>query len=268
VQLACETLRPHEIVVALDERRNTLPVKTLLACRLRGTVVTPIASFLERRTGKIDPDYLDLSWMLFSDGPAKGAWWRATKRGFDVVVSAAFLAFTLPVTLLVALAIKLEDGGPVFYTQERVGLNGRPFKILKFRSMRVDAERGGVAQWATRSDPRITRLGHFIRRTRIDEIPQVINVLRGEMSFVGPRPERPSIIAEIVRTLPSYEFRHLVKPGITGWAQISYGYGDSPAAAREKLKYDLYYVKNGGLFLDAVILLQTIRVVLFAQGSR
>jgi lipopolysaccharide/colanic/teichoic acid biosynthesis glycosyltransferase len=166
-----------------------------------------------------------------------------------------------------ALAIRLEGKGPIFYVQERVGLGGRTFNLMKFRSMSVNAEQEGP-KWAAANDQRITRIGAFIRKTRIDEIPQVINVLRGEMSFVGPRPERPSIIADIVRNLPSYEFRHLVKPGITGWAQINYGYGDSPAAAREKLKYDLYYVKNGGLFLDAVILLQTIRVVLFAQGSR
>jgi sugar transferase (PEP-CTERM system associated) len=264
----CEILKPHEIVVALDEQRNRLPVEALLACRLRGTNVTALQTFLERETGRIDVDHLDPSWLTFSEGALRGPLWRAAKRLLDIVAGASFLLATLPVLFLVMAAIRLEDGGPVFYSQERVGLHGRHFRILKFRSMRTDAECAGTARWATRRDPRVTCVGAFIRRARLDEVPQMINVLKGEMSFVGPRPERPAMVAEIVHAIPYFDYRHLVKPGITGWAQINHSYTDSVEGAREKLAYDLYYVKNGGLFLDALVMLQTIRVVLWGQGSR
>ena len=268
VRRICNILRPNEIVVALAERRNTMPTDALIACRLRGIRVVSLQSFLERETGRIEVEHLDPSWLVFSDGTARGAAGRAVKRAFDLGMSIAFLLATLPVLLVVAAAIWIEDGRPIFYTQERVGLYGRIFRIIKFRSMRVDAERDGVARWASRKDPRVTRVGAFLRRSRIDEVPQMINVLKGDMSLVGPRPERPSMVAKITRELPYYEYRHLVKPGITGWAQIRHTYTDSLAGALEKLKYDLYYVKNGGIFFDAVIVLQTVRVVLWGHGAR
>jgi sugar transferase (PEP-CTERM system associated) len=264
----CDILRPHEIVVALDERRNTMPTDALVACRLAGTRVTSLQSFLERETGRIEVEHLDPSWLVFSDGTAKGAAWRAVKRAFDIAISGAFLLLTLPVLLLVAPAIWIEDRGPVFYTQERVGLRGRVFRILKFRSMRMDAEPDGVARWAARKDPRVTGVGAFLRRSRIDEVPQMVNVLKGDMSFVGPRPERPALVTKIAREIPYYEYRHLVKPGITGWAQIRHSYTDSVAGSLEKLKYDLYYAKNGGIFFDAIIILQTVRVVMGGRGAR
>jgi exopolysaccharide biosynthesis polyprenyl glycosylphosphotransferase len=193
---------------------------------------------------------------------------RRIKRGIDVLVSGAFLTVTCPLMAVTALAIYLEDRGPIFYLQERVGLQGRVFRVMKFRSMRVDAERDGIARWAQVRDPRITRVGNFIRGSRIDEIPQIINVLRGEMSFVGPRPERPSIVAELEEHIPYYSYRHMVKPGITGWAQINYPYGASLHDAREKLKFDVYYIKNYSVLLDFVTILQTVRVVLWPQGVR
>jgi exopolysaccharide biosynthesis polyprenyl glycosylphosphotransferase len=245
-----------------------MPTDALIGCRLRGTRVVSLQSFLERDTGRIEFEHLDPSWLVFSEGTAKGVAWRAVKRGCDIGMSGAFLLVTLPVLLLVVAAIWIDDRAPIFYTQERVGLYGRSFRILKFRSMRVDAERDGKARWAAKKDPRVTRVGAFLRRSRFDEVPQMVNVLKGDMSFVGPRPERPAIVAEIARELPYYEYRHLVKPGITGWAQIRHSYTDSLAGTPEKLKYDLYYAKNGGIFFDTVIILQTVRVVLWGQGAR
>jgi len=190
------------------------------------------------------------------------------KRVFDVVVSSLLLAFAIPVAALTALAIHLEDGGPIFYRQNRVGLHGRPFMLLKFRSMRVDAESDGVARWASVDDQRITKVGAIIRKTRIDEIPQVINVLKGEMSFVGPRPEQLAIVDELSQSITYYRYRHMVKPGITGWAQINYPYGASIEDTYQKLKFDLYYIKNYGLVLDFLILIQTVRVILWPHGAR
>jgi exopolysaccharide biosynthesis polyprenyl glycosylphosphotransferase len=193
---------------------------------------------------------------------------RVFKRVADFTVSLLFLAAVLPITFLVALAIKLESRGPVFYRQERVGLNGRIFRVWKFRSMRVDAEKDGVPQWARAKDSRVTRVGRFIRATRIDEIPQIINVLEGDMSFIGPRPERPYFVQQLRREMPYYDLRHRVKPGITGWAQVNYRYGESIEDARQKLAYDLYYVKNNDFFLDLTILVQTVRVIMFAHGAQ
>jgi len=193
---------------------------------------------------------------------------RAAKRLFDIVVSLSLLLFTLPVTLLTMLAILIEDGRPIFYRQERVGQHGKSFFALKFRSMRVDAEKDGIPRWASVNDSRVTTVGSIIRKIRVDEIPQIYNVLRGEMSFVGPRPERPSIVADLTREIPFYQYRHVLKPGITGWAQINYPYGASIRDAQEKLKFDLYYVKNYSIFIDLLILLQTIRVILWPQGAR
>ncbi len=264
----CERFNVEEIVLALEERRGNLPMDTLLACRLRGIRVTNLATFCERELGQVELEGLYPSWLIFSDGGMRGRVERAAKRLFDIVVSLSLLLFTLPVTLLTMLAILIEDGRPIFYRQERVGQHGKSFFALKFRSMRVDAEKDGIPRWASVNDSRVTTVGSIIRKIRVDEIPQIYNVLRGEMSFVGPRPERPSIVADLTREIPFYQYRHVLKPGITGWAQINYPYGASIRDAQEKLKFDLYYVKNYSIFIDLLILLQTIRVILWPQGAR
>jgi sugar transferase (PEP-CTERM system associated) len=257
----------REIVVAPDDRRG-LPVRPLLGCKARGLAITEFLSFCERETGRVDLDALRPSWLVFSDGFRMNLFARSLKRIFDIAVSAAMLLLTLPLLLLTALFIKLEDRGPILYTQERVGLFDRPFTLYKFRSMRVNAERNGEPQWAAQNDQRITRVGALIRRVRIDELPQLINVLKGEMSFVGPRPERPYFVEQLVPEIPFYGERHAVKPGITGWAQINHPYGASLNDARQKLSYDLFYVKNHSLLLDFIILIQTVRVILFSEGAR
>jgi sugar transferase (PEP-CTERM system associated) len=268
-QLAKE-LRIDEIVVAMDDRRRDFPVRELLDCRLAGVEVIDLVSFLERETGRVHLDVLNPSWIIFSDGFRRDGVRQATKRAFDVVVSFLLVLVTWPVMLLTAIAIMLEDGprAPILYRQRRVGLDGRGFDVLKFRSMRVDAERDGKAVWATGSDDRVTRVGRFIRKVRIDELPQIFNVLRGDMSFVGPRPERPQFVAELSDSIPYYEERHCAKPGITGWAQICYPYGASEKDSLEKLQYDLYYLKNHSLLFDMMILLQTVEVVLLGKGGR
>jgi sugar transferase (PEP-CTERM system associated) len=259
----------HEIVVGVRERRGGhLSMPELLECKLEGIHVVDLSSFFERETGHVQLDSLNTSWMVFSEGFHRNAVQNVLKRLFDVGVSLTLLALTLPVMLLTALAIRLEDGGPIFYRQDRVGECGFPFRILKFRSMRVDAEKDGVARWASSNDDRVTRVGRFIRTTRIDELPQVFNVLRGDMSFVGPRPERPHFVRDLTRQIPYYSSRHTVKPGITGWAQIRYPYGASVEDATKKLQFDLYYAKNHTLFLDMIILAQTAQVVLFGKGAR
>jgi sugar transferase (PEP-CTERM system associated) len=256
-----------EIVVALEDRRG-LPVSQLLQCKTDGIQVIDYQTFCERETCRLDLDELKPSWLIFGSGFARGFFTDLLKRSFDVTVSSALLLVTLPITLITAVLVKLESKGPVLYRQERVGLHGKPFMVLKVRSMRQDAEIGGAPQWAKLRDPRITRVGAFIRKTRIDELPQLINVLRGDMSFVGPRPERPFFVDQLSETIPFYRERHCVKPGITGWAQVNYPYGASLEDARQKLSYDLYYVKNHGLFLDFIILLSTVRVILMQQGAR
>ena len=257
-----------EVVVALEERRGQLPVGELLTCKMDGVAVVDFATFWERETGRVDLDSLSPSWLIFSDGFPGGAIQATLKRLFDVVTSLAMLIFSLPLMLITALAIRLESRGPVLYLQERVGLNGVPFKLVKFRSMRVDAEKDGVPQWASEADPRVTRVGSFIRKTRIDETPQLFNVLRGDMSIVGPRPERAYFVDALRHEVPYYFERHRVKPGISGWAQLNYPYGASTEDAKAKFQYDLYYLKNYSLFLDFVILLQTIRVIVWSEGAR
>jgi sugar transferase (PEP-CTERM system associated) len=258
-----------EIVVGLEERRGRLPTDELLTCRLHGVWVKDFTSFMERETGQVELQSLDPSWLIFSDGfSAQHRIERAVKRVFDVAASSLLLVFALPVAALATLAIHLQDGGPVFYRQKRVGLNGQSFMLLKFRSMRVDGDGDRVACWAGAGDQRVTPVGAIIRKTRIDEIPQVINVLKGEMSFVGPRPEQVPIVDELSKSIPYYQYRHMVKPGITGWAQINYPYGASVEDARQKLKFDLYYIKNYSLVLDLLILMQTVRVVLWPHGVR
>ncbi len=258
-----------EVVLALDERRNALPMKDLLRVRTTGVQVSEISTFLERETGRIDLKSVNPSWLIFSDGFASSRMLSSVfKRAFDIVAGGLLLTITLPIILLTAIAIKLESKGPAFYRQRRVGLYNEGFDILKLRSMRQDAEIAGKAVWAAEDDPRITRIGRFIRKVRIDELPQTWTVLKGEMSFVGPRPERPQFVQQLEGQLPFYAERHMVKPGITGWAQINYPYGASIEDARNKLEYDLYYAKNYSPFLDMLILLQTLRVVLWPVGAR
>ena len=262
-------LGASEVVLALEERRNALPLADLLRIKTTGVHVNELSSFLERETGRVDLDSLNPSWLIFSDGFSAGRRLSsAGKRAFDIAVSALILILFGPLILLTALAVKLESRGPAFFRQRRVGLYGVPFEILKLRSMREDAEVGGKAVWAQKDDPRITRIGTVIRKLRIDELPQAWTVLKGEMSFVGPRPERPQFVADLEARLPFYAERHVVKPGITGWAQINYPYGASIDDARQKLEYDLYYAKNYSPFLDLLILLQTLRVIIWPEGAR
>ncbi len=263
-----EVLAATEVVLALEERRNSLPLKDLLRIKTTGVHVNEFASFLERETGRVDLDTVNPSWLIFSDGFSSGrAVSGALKRVFDVTASLLLLVLSVPLIALFAVLVKLDSRGPAFFRQRRVGLFGECFDVIKLRSMRTDAEAGG-AQWAQKDDPRITRLGGFIRKTRIDELPQTWTVLKGEMSFIGPRPERPEFVGELEQQLPYYAERHMVKPGITGWAQINYPYGASIADSRHKLEYDLYYAKNYTPFLDLLILLQTLRVVLWREGAR
>jgi sugar transferase (PEP-CTERM system associated) len=262
-------LRATEVVLALEERRNALPLGDLLRIKTTGVQVRDFSSFLERETGRVDLDSVNPSWLIFSDGFSSGRRISAAaKRLFDIVVSATILVLFAPLILLTALLVKLESRGPAFFRQRRVGLYGQSFELVKIRSMREDAEVGGKAVWAQKDDPRVTRVGSIIRKLRIDELPQAWTVLKGEMSLVGPRPERPQFVSDLEARLPYYAERHVVKPGITGWAQINFPYGASVEDARQKLEFDLYYAKNYTPFLDLLILLQTVRVVLFPEGAR
>lgn len=258
----------EEIVVAVDDRRGALPTDTLLECKLQGIDIADYSTFWERETGKVDLDSLHPSWLIYSDGFAGGWLQQAVKRVFDVTSALLLFIVTLPILLATAVAVKLESPGPIFYRQERVGLNGKSFMLMKFRSMRADAEKDGVPRWAAENDSRVTRVGKFIRKTRIDEIPQIFNVIKGDMSFIGPRPERPFFVDRLRDTIPYYFERHRVKPGISGWAQLNYPYGASDEDAKEKFQYDLYYIKNYSLFLDLIVLIQTARVVIWPEGVR
>lgn len=263
-----ENLGVSEVVLALEERRNSLPLPDLLRIKTTGVHVNDFSSFIERETGRVDLDSVNPSWLIFSDGFSSGrAISSVAKRLFDIAASSLLLALAAPFIALFALLVKLDSRGPAFFRQTRVGLYGQVFDVIKLRSMRTDAEVNG-AQFAQKDDPRVTRLGKFIRKTRIDELPQTWSVLKGEMSFVGPRPERPEFVAELEEHLPFYAERHMVKPGITGWAQINYPYGANLEDSRHKLEYDLYYAKNYTPFLDLLILLQTLRVVLWHEGAR
>jgi len=259
-----------EIVVAMDDRRQQFPLQELLDCRLNGIEIAELATFLERETGKVHLDILIPSWIIFGGGFRRDFIRRHSERAFDVVASFALLVIALPVMALTMLAIKLEEGfkASILYGQPRVGYAGRVFRVMKFRSMREDAEKDGQARWATTNDDRVTRVGKFIRKVRIDELPQLFNVLAGQMSFVGPRPERPEFVTQLAESIPYYDVRHSVKPGITGWAQLCYPYGASEQDALEKLQYDLYYVKNHSLVFDILILLQTVEVILLGKGAR
>ncbi len=265
-----EQYEVDEIIVALDDRRNRFPMEEIVDCRMAGVEVIDLMTFFERQTCKLPLDLLQPSWLAYSDGFRFSAFRIYTKRLFDIGISLLILCLTWPLMLLTVLAILFDSRGRggVLYRQERVGQNGKPFSLLKFRSMQTDAEKDGIAQWAQKNDSRITRVGRLIRRTRIDELPQVFNVLNGDMSFVGPRPERPVFVEKLGQNIPYFFQRHRVKPGITGWAQICYPYGASDKDAGEKLQYDLYYVKNYSLFLDLMILFQTAQVVIWGKGAR
>lgn len=256
------------VIVALSERRGEFPADALLECKMKGVEVEEDVSFYERLTGKILVDNIHPGWLIFSEGFKKSRIKKTIKRVTDIMASTAGLLLTSPVQIITAIAIRLDSPGPVFFRQERVGENERIFYILKFRSMIQDAESEGCSVWAEKDDPRVTRVGRIIRKLHIDEIPQMINVLRGEMSFVGPRPERPDFVKKLKMEIPYYSQRHTIKPGITGWAQIMYPYGDSIEDARRKLQYDLYYVKNMSALLDLLIIFRTIKVVLLRRGSR
>jgi len=261
-------LRVDEVIVAVRERRGgVLSLRELLDCKLAGIRILDLSSFFERVQGQVRLDSLRASWLIYGDGFRQG--WARTfvKRCFDLIVGTTLLILASPVMLLTALLILIEDGAPIFYAQERVGRGGRTFRVVKFRSMRRDAEKDGKPRWATTNDDRVTRIGRIIRKLRIDELPQLFNVLAGEMSLVGPRPERPYFVDQLTQQIPFYAVRHCVKPGVTGWAQVRYQYGASVDDAAEKLQYDLYYVKNHSLILDTLVLFETVRVVLTGEGA-
>ncbi len=258
-----------EIVVSVQNRRGgTFPIQELLECKLNGVKVTGAETFFEREACQIKVDSLQPGWLVFGGGFDQSFLRTSIKRIFDLFTSAILFVATLPVMLVTALCIFIEDRAPIFYQQERVGKDGQTFMVLKFRSMRNDAEKAGKPQWAAADDPRTTKVGRIIRKLRIDELPQILNVLKGEMSFVGPRPERPYFVKQLSEEIPYYNVRHSIKPGITGLAQVRYQYGSSVDDAIQKLQYDLYYVKNNSLFLDVLILIETVQVVLFGKGGR
>lgn len=255
------------IIVALDDRRGMLPTRELVTLRVKGVRIDDASSALSALTGRIPLRAVRPSWFVFSDGFHRSRWNDFLKRALDLVVSIVCLLISLPVMILVALAIRIDSRGPILYRQTRVGRMGKCFEVLKFRSMRVDAEENG-ARWATENDPRITRVGAFLRKYRLDELPQFVNVIRGEMCFVGPRPERPSFVDELRKTIPYYDERHSVRPGITGWAQVQYSYGASIEDAFYKLEYDLFYLKNMSLIFDVAIIFRTVRIVASGRGGR
>ncbi len=261
-------LRVSEVIVAVRERRGgVLPLRELLDCKLAGIRVLDLSSFFERVQGQVRVDSLRASWLIYGDGFRQNFSRTMVKRCFDLLAAVALLILAAPIMLVTIVLILLEDGGPIFYRQERVGLGGKIFKVTKFRSMRTDAEKDGKPRWATSNDDRATRVGRVIRKLRIDELPQIFNVLVGDMSLVGPRPERPYFVDQLAREIPFYGVRHCVKPGVTGWAQVRYQYGASVDDAIQKLQYDLYYVKNHTLVLDTLVLFETVRVVLTGEGA-
>jgi exopolysaccharide biosynthesis polyprenyl glycosylphosphotransferase len=263
---ALQRSRTWGVVVATEPQGPA--VTPLLDCKMRGMRILSLAAFHEAYLGRIDLDRLTANDLLMTHGFTAGRLTEFVKRFSDIIIGCSMLILVLPLVVLIALAIKIDSPGTIFYRQQRVGKFGKRFTLFKFRSMRADAESGGNALWAQRHDSRVTRIGRFIRATRIDELPQLVNVLRGEMSLVGPRPERPHFVEQLARAIPFYSQRSYVKPGVTGWAQVNFPYGASVEDAREKLSYDLYYVKHRSLLLDAFILLSTIRVVLLREGAR
>ena len=259
-----------EIVLAVDDRRKFFPTESLLQCKMSGIDIIDPVTFLEREQGKVNLQLLNPSWMIFADGYRRTDLKHLTGRLFDILASLTIITLVSPILLTTALLVALEGRfrHPIFYRQTRVGLEGREFQLMKFRSMKPDAEKDGKAVWASKNDNRITWVGHFIRKTRIDELPQVLNILKGDMRLVGPRPERPEFVSELAKQIPFYEHRHSVKPGLAGWAQLKYPYGATVKDAYEKLQYDLYYVKNYNLIMDFFILIQTLEIVILGKGAR
>ncbi|MEW6730718.1 MAG: TIGR03013 family XrtA/PEP-CTERM system glycosyltransferase [Acidobacteriota bacterium] len=256
------------IVIALRDRRGRLPVETLLNLKLGGVIIEEGASLYERITGKLPVEELNPSYLVFSSGFRISKLTLVYQRVFSIIFSFVGLVLSMPLLLFIAIAIKLDSRGPIFFQQERVGKYGRIFKLIKFRSMYVDAEAGTGPVWAQADDPRVTRVGRFIRRTRLDELPQFINVLKGDLNFVGPRPERSYFVDQLQTLIPYYTLRHMIKPGLTGWAQVKYPYGATIEEAREKLEYDLYYIKNMSILLDLAIIFHTVKTVLLGRGAR
>lgn len=262
-------LKADEIVVAITERRGgAMPLRELLDCKLHGIKVLDLASHFEQTLGQIRLDSLYAGWLIFGDGFRQGTLRTVVKRLFDIVCALILITLALPVMLIAAITIVIENGFPILYRQERVGLNGRLFKVIKFRSMRNDAEKDGKPVWAKAKDDRVTKVGRIIRKIRVDELPQLFSVLKGDMSLVGPRPERPFFVDQLTKEIPFYAVRHSVKPGVTGWAQVRYHYGATVEDSAEKLQYDLYYVKNHSLFLDLLVLFETVGVVLTGKGAQ
>ncbi|HXW89072.1 MAG TPA: TIGR03013 family XrtA/PEP-CTERM system glycosyltransferase [Terriglobales bacterium] len=260
--------RVHRVIVAMPDRRGTLPVEELLALRLAGLRVEEVTSWLERISGRIEVDHLSPSWLIFADGFRLSGFRRKLGRMLNFTVALVGVLLSLPLCPFIMLAVRLDSAGPVLYRQKRVGRAGTTFHCYKFRTMRRDAEADTGATWALDDDPRITRVGRFLRTTRLDEIPQLWCVLKGDMNFVGPRPERPEFVAWLSQEIPYYGIRHSVRPGITGWAQVKYTYGNTLEDAREKLQYDLFYIKNRSIGLDVLILFQTIKIVMLGRGAK
>ncbi len=258
----------HRVIVAMPDRRGTIPMQELLQLRMRGVKIEEATTWLEKMSGKIEVENLYPSWLVFGQGFRRSATFILVRRAVSIVISLIGLILTLPLIPLIILAIRLDSKGPVFYTQARVGKGGRVFNVVKFRTMRQDAEAANGPQWAGDKDPRVTRVGKFLRASRLDEIPQLWCVLKGDMAFVGPRPERPEFVEWLSEEIPFYGVRHMVRPGLTGWAQVKYKYGSTVADAREKLQYDLFYIKNASIGLDLLILFQTIKTVLLRRGAQ
>jgi sugar transferase (PEP-CTERM system associated) len=263
-----EIEQASSIIVALDQKRGVMPYKELLNCKVKGIAIIDGESFYERITGKVLVEKINPSWLIFSDGFVKSPAAKFIKRLVGFVLSLVMLVLLSPLLAIVAIAIKLDSKGPMLFSQERVGEDGKTFKVYKFRSMREDAEAVSGPVWAEEDDPRITRVGRIIRKLRIDELPQLWNVLKGDMSIVGPRPERPFFVEKLKTKIPYYKERFAVKPGVTGWAQVKYAYGATEEDALEKLKYDLYYIKNMSLFMDLMVIFHTVKIVLLGRGSR
>ncbi len=257
----------HRVIVAMPDRRGTIPMHELLDLRMQGVKIEEATSWLEKISGKIEVDNLYPSWLIFGQGFRRSPTFMLVRRLLSIVISLIGLVLALPLIPLIMLAIRLDSKGPVFYTQTRVGKGGRHFKVVKFRTMRLDAEAGGP-QWAGDNDPRVTRIGKFLRSSRLDEIPQLWCVLKGDMAFVGPRPERPEFIEMLSKEIPYYGVRHMVRPGVTGWAQVRYKYGATVQDSREKLQYDLFYIKNASIGLDMLIMFQTVKTVLLRRGAQ
>lgn len=257
----------HRVIVAMPDRRNTIPMQELLDLRMQGVKIEEAATWLERISGKIEVENLYPSWMVFGEGFRRSPIFRIVRRLISVSIALVGLVLTLPLFPLIMLIIRLDSPGPILYRQRRVGKNGNTFDVIKFRTMRQDAEKSGP-QWAGANDPRVTRIGRFLRSSRLDEIPQLWCVLKGDMAFVGPRPERPEFVEWLSREIPYYGVRHMVRPGLTGWAQVKYKYGSTVEDAREKLQYDLFYIKNASIGLDLLIMFQTVKTVLLKRGAQ